>query len=197
MTILCRKWRGTSLVAATGLALAAAGCRGSSASATSPSRGTTVINEEHGGLKPGARIELTLDREGDRRTVTVTLDAAMDPEEPESRSPSTRPERGGIVAHDLGLDYSDVTPTLAKEFGLKGKVKGVIITDVDPASEAFREANIRPGQLIIAVNRKPVENAAASERIYAAIEAGSSFLVRLLVPDENSTMVTALRKPRQ
>lgn len=145
--------------------------------------------------KPGSKITLTLNRDAERRSVTVTLDAVPDGKAAEPRE-RTKGGRGDI-AEELGFAYSDVTPALAAQFGLSRSVEGVLITDVDPGSEAFREANLRPGQVITEVARKKLKDARDFELIYRGIEPGSSFLVRVLLPDGHSTMLTALTKPRR
>jgi serine protease Do len=50
----------------------------------------------------------------------------------------------------LGLNLSAITPIVRQEFGLDGREKGVLITDVDPDSDAA-ERGLRPGDRIVAV----------------------------------------------
>jgi len=106
-----------------------------------------------------------------------------------------RDDRGGRLADELKLGYRDVTPDLARRYGLDPEIEGVLITDVDPSSDAFREANLRRGQIITAINGRQVGNSAELEREYERIDPGQSFLLRIVQPDGQSTMVTALTKP--
>src|SRR5450759_3696429 len=56
----------------------------------------------------------------------------------------------------LGVTVQDLTPQVARELGLK-KSSGVVVTGVEPGSPAA-EAMLQVGDVIQAVNRKPVKN---------------------------------------
>ncbi len=144
--------------------------------------------------KPGDKIRLGLNRNGEQQTVQVTLGAA---EAAETAASASRSGGSGEarMREDLGLSLADVTPALARRFGLDGDERGALITDVDPSSEAYRSANLRPGQLIVELDRQPVTSAADVERIYKAVPPGRTFLVRVLQGEQRNTLVTALTKP--
>jgi serine protease Do len=142
--------------------------------------------------KPGERIRLTISRDGDREEMAVTLGEA-DVEVARSRETGGM-ERGGIT-DDLKLSYRDLTQESARRFGVDPELEGVLIVDVEPSSEAFRKSNLRPGQVIIAIDGKPVREAPDMERVYESLEPGRSFLLRVVTGDGRSTMVTALTKP--
>ena len=57
---------------------------------------------------------------------------------------------GQAAVKALGLNLSAITPIVRQEFGLDGREKGVLITDVDPDSDAA-ERGLRPGDRIVAV----------------------------------------------
>jgi serine protease Do len=56
----------------------------------------------------------------------------------------------------LGISVQNVTPELAKDFGLK-KESGVLVVRVEPGSPGA-EAGIQEGDLISQVNRKPIKD---------------------------------------
>jgi len=60
------------------------------------------------------------------------------------------------VRPSLGVAVQNVTPQIARELGLK-KSAGVVVTGIEPGSPAA-EANLQIGDVISAVNRKPVRN---------------------------------------
>jgi serine protease Do len=151
-----------------------------------------------GTRKPGEEIKITINRDGEKRTLTVRLGSAPADNQTASRNPSrsSGENRESNFKQELGISIADLTPALAQRFGIEDtNVQGVLITDVDPSSAAYREANLRRGLLIVEVDRKPVRNVREFEQVYKAIKPGAMFLLRLRDPQSNGTLITALRKP--
>jgi serine protease Do len=90
----------------------------------------------------------------------------------------------------LGLTLETVTPRLARQLG--DDIAGVVITDVDRTSEAYRDANLRPTMVITEVDRRPVTSVAEFRDAVADVDEGESFLVR--VQTGASSFLTALTK---
>jgi serine protease Do len=65
-------------------------------------------------------------------------------------SPARSPPPG------IGDSVADITPDLAEQFGLKAR-PGVELTDVASGSAAS-DAGLRPGDVIVEVDRQPVHN---------------------------------------
>ncbi len=65
-------------------------------------------------------------------------------------------ERGQVSRGDVGFDVQDITPTIAAGLRLQ-RESGVIVADVPPASPA-EQADIRPGDLILAVDGRVVNS---------------------------------------
>lgn len=61
-----------------------------------------------------------------------------------------------IPATNLGMQVDNITPALQRELGIKDKA-GVVVINVAPGSPAD-DAEIKPGDVIKEVNRKPVNN---------------------------------------
>jgi len=90
---------------------------------------------------------------------------------------STAPEPQ--VAQLLGLTLSDVTAELAEQFAL-GDATGLVITAVDPASDAAAKG-LMPGDLIAEAGQQPVATAEElSARIDAAVAAGRRSVLLLI-----------------
>ena len=71
-----------------------------------------------------------------------------------------------------------------------------MIVDVERQSEAWRDANLRPGYLIEEVDRRPVRSRADFETAYRGVEAGGTFLLRVRpVGSDGASFLTALTKP--
>ncbi|SHK21018.1 Do family serine endopeptidase [Rhodothermus profundi] len=146
--------------------------------------------------RPGDEVTITINRDGEMRTVTVRLGAA--PSERTAarrRAQSSRGEESNLM-EELGFSIADITPELARRYNLEDvEVEGVLITRIDPNSEAYREANLRRGLIITEVDRKPVRNVKTFKEVYQAIKPGATFLLRLYDPQSGGTLITALQKP--
>ncbi len=90
-------------------------------------------------------------------------------------------EKGKVTRGYLGVQVSDLTPDLAQGFGLPPATKGALVQNVVPRGPAAK-GGIQPGDLVVALNGKPVESAGQLTRSVA-----------LVAPGENVTMVV-LRK---
>lgn len=102
-------------------------------------------------LPPGETARLTIIREGKTRVINVKLgerstEMAKGPEKPAEES---------AVAL-LGVKLRPVTATEAKALGLD-TVEGILVTEVD-GTKAAAAADIRPGDVILQANLKPVNS---------------------------------------
>jgi len=99
--------------------------------------------------EPGTALKLTVLRDGREQTVDVTV-AESPKRAPTSAAAPNLPERPG-------LSVSDVTPEVGRALGLPPDVRGAVVTDVVPGGPAA-EAGLRPGDVIVEVNRKRVQS---------------------------------------
>jgi serine protease Do len=84
---------------------------------------------------------------------------------------------GKIQRGSLGLTVQDLTPELARSFGVRGR-KGVLVADVTENGPCAR-AGIRQGDIILACQGKPVEDPDAFQDEVAATPIGQT--VRLTI----------------
>ena len=143
-----------------------------------------------GSLQPGAKVDLLINREGEEEVLRVTLGAVED----DAASEAAKPAADESVAEALGMQYSNVTPELARRYELDDDARGVLITNVDQGTYAFREANLRAGMLIIEANRKEIESVKDFEEVVQGLDEGETFLIRVRILENDSTMLTALEK---
>lgn len=101
---------------------------------------------------PGSKKQITVIRNGKRRNLTATVGTLTDDKLAQAGGGSTQ------STEELGLTVQTLTPQLAKQFNTEPG-EGVVVTDVETGSIAER-AGLRPGAVILQVNRKPVRSAA-------------------------------------
>ncbi len=119
----------------------------------------------------GKTAKLTVIRDKKRETFTVTIAELKDEEE--------LAQAGGGGGEDLGITVQSLTPELAENLGLERGLKGVVVTQVDPSGPAG-DAGMRRGDVIVEVNRTPVKDVGAYNKIMRGAGKGKSvlFLVR-------------------
>jgi serine protease Do len=126
---------------------------------------------EVGQKHPGSTIKLQVLRDGKSVSVPVTLEemGSRDREGSEAASNDHGKPRWG-----LGL--IDMTPELRQQVQAPSDIHGAIIERVQPGSAADN-AGLQRGDVIVEVNRKPVENAADVQKALSAVPKGQDALV--------------------
>jgi serine protease Do len=126
---------------------------------------------EVGQKGPGSTIKLQVLRDGKSVSVPVTLEemGSRDREGSEAASNDHGKPRWG-----LGL--ADMTPELRQQVQAPSDIHGAIIERVQPGSAADN-AGLQRGDVIVEVNRKPVENAADVQKALSAVPKGQDALV--------------------
>ena len=131
----------------------------------------------------GSSVPLEVIRNGQRRNLSVRIAErpteqelarinGLDAEESttggaEDEGPSSAQSS---ARESLGLSVQTLTPELARRGGLRGNVSGVVISEVDPNSDAAQKT-LRAGDVILSIDRRPTPNPAA---VNQAIEAARS-----------------------
>src|SRR5690606_36045683 len=106
--------------------------------------GTRIRDTSHlrllaGSTAPGTEVEIAVIRNGERITVTITLDELPLPDG--TLGPEVQPGSGQGILQGLGL--SDVTPQIREQLQMD-EPGGALVTEVAPGSPAAR-AQIQPG----------------------------------------------------
>jgi Do/DeqQ family serine protease len=133
---------------------------------------------------PGTSLALGVLRNGESKTLRVTL-RALEPEKT-ADARGARPQSGR-----LGLSVRPVSPEDAQELGLDA-AKGLLVAQVDPEGPAAA-AGIEPGDVIREVNRKPVADA---ESLRAAVKASGERPALVLVERRGASLFLALEAPK-
>lgn len=131
---------------------------------------------------PGSRQKIALIRDGKRRDVNVTIGKLTEEPAVAAQAPSQSTE-------ELGLTVQSLTPDVAEQFGVAAG-EGVLVTAVARGSIAA-QAGIRPGAIVLQVNRKAVKTASEFKQAVDASSADKSVL--LLVRQDDVQQYVVLR----
>ncbi|MBI5692342.1 MAG: DegQ family serine endoprotease [Verrucomicrobia bacterium] len=131
-----------------------------------------------GAIPPGTKIELAVLRDGKTRTITATTAertvAASSGHRPTSRGEEYASHDEGVLN---GVSVDDLAPQMRNQLNLPARLKGAVITEVDPNSAAAK-AGLRPGDVILEINKQPVTSAQDAVELSAKAE-GKKTLLRL------------------
>ena len=114
----------------------------------------------------GEKVDVTLIRDGKKKTVTITVAKLEEDELAEAEA---------AQESVLGLTVQQLTPELAQSLKIKDK-EGVIVSNVEPNSAAA-EAGLRPGDLLLEVNRQEVKSLEDYNKVLAGVDKKESILL--------------------
>jgi serine protease Do len=139
---------------------------------------------------PGTEISLGILRDGKPETIKVKVgEYQANKSEVAENSGSGSREKG-----KLGLAVNDLTPQLREQLDVPARIHGVAIESVR-AGSAAEDAGLASGEVIVEVNRKPVESAEQFSSDVRSVPSGKSILLlvwskegtsyRVVHPDES------------
>lgn len=135
-------------------------------------------------LGVGTKADLTVVRDKKEKRLTVVIG-----EQPKEIASMGTEERPGTSTALSGIEVHDLTPDLARRFGLPRDEQGVVVTGVEPNSQA-EIAGIRRGDLIMEINRSPVRDTQDYDRIVSVLKKGEPVL--LLIKRDGRTLFITL-----
>jgi serine protease Do len=132
-------------------------------------------------LAPGTRAPIVVLRDGKRMTLNATVgrrpsedqiaQQSFDPNSKSTPTPTPQSEAGsGVLEKALGIRAIPLTPQIAGQLGLDQSVKGLVVTDVDPNSDAGQKGVDR-ATVIYSANGQPVTTAAQLEAVIKSAQA--------------------------
>jgi len=134
----------------------------------------------------GSRVPIEIIRDGRRQRIQAVVGQRPSEEElirqgggDEDSTPMS-PEAPVAPGTALGLSLQTLTPQIARAVGLPDNSRGVIVTAVDPSSDAA-EKGIRRGDLVISVNRQAVTSPQALLAAVASARAAGRTSVLMLI----------------
>jgi serine protease Do len=137
-------------------------------------------------IEPGKKVDVKVVRDGKEQTFTVSVEE-LDLAEAKVESKSSD--------KDLGFTVRELTPTLARRYGLETQ-EGLIITQIKNYSEADRKG-LAVGDIILEVNRKRVSTVDEMERIMSKFESGQAIILLVRREQDGETLdrIVTLRVP--
>ena len=142
----------------------------------------------------GKDVDVTIIRKGKEENRKVKLGRLDDGEKQAALTPKKDPpeEDKSAVKKALGLDLANLNEAIRKKFKIDDKVKGVVITSVDPNSPAA-EKRLQPGMVISEVQQQPVTTAAdLQKRIDQLKKDGKKTVVLLVVSPSGDPSFVAI-----
>ncbi len=135
----------------------------------------------------GSKVKLTYFRDRSQKEATATV------EDRTRVFPNTAgrmgDQRGGEAApSEFGLHVQELTPDRAHRFGLDTQ-KGVVVTDVDPASFA-EDIGFGRGDVIAEVNRQPVASLSDYRDAVGKLKAGDNVVFKVLRHQDTDRVLT-------
>jgi serine protease Do len=98
----------------------------------------------------------------------------------EAKGGKVAPIGKGTEIPSFGMSLSDLSPVLQDTYSIPEDAKGVVVTAVQPASEAA-EKTLGPGDLILEINQQPVNTAVEAKKLVDEAEKAKKSSVLLLV----------------
>jgi len=86
--------------------------------------------------------------------------------------------KGKVVRGWLGITIQEVSPELAKQFGLKD-AHGALVSDILEGSPA-EKAGVKRGDVITEIDKRPVENASQLRNLVAQLEVGARAQLKVI-----------------
>jgi serine protease Do len=119
---------------------------------------------------PGSVSRLTIWRDGTARSIPIRLTERPLPQSARTPGAEPRTVRPAVNQEQapLGLSVKDLDASTNRRLNIPDTMTGVLITDVDPAGPA-RLARIRPGQVLLEINRRRVTSVADFRALVASL----------------------------
>jgi len=134
----------------------------------------------------GKAVRVTVLRDGETKTLKVTLGRR---EEAVAAATGERPSQEPATKSVLGMELSALSDDMRAELGLSAGVDGLLVLEVDGASEAA-EKGLAPGDIITEAGQQKVTTIGELEdRIQAARDAGRRSILLLVRRDGDPRFV--------
>jgi len=142
----------------------------------------------------GKTVELTYWRDSKEHKAKVMV-GELEKAEDEglvASGPREESKATGTPVPGVGMSVAEITQTDRDDFGIPADVEGVIVTELEPLSEAA-EKGLAPGDVIVEINQQPVDSPESAVDIIGTAKKANRSSVLLLVHREGDVRFVALR----
>ena len=141
----------------------------------------------------GKPVDVVVWREGERKTLRVTV-AAMKEQEQVASAGDTSPDGQdqGSANRELGAQLSALTPDLRQQLGLGEEVNGVVVMDVTEGGPAAKQG-LRQGDIIVKVSSSKVAKPADVDKAVQQALTAKKSAVLLLVNRQGDEVFLAIK----
>ncbi len=133
--------------------------------------------------RPGETVELGIFRGGKMFDISVTLISRKEGlaerrERFDNERERVEPVEEETPADGLGIEVDELTPAMRDRMQLDEDVDGIIVIDVDAASDAA-EKGIQPSMVIVGINDRPVRDVSDWNRSMRKLNVGDVVMLEL------------------
>jgi serine protease Do len=136
----------------------------------------------------GSKVKLTYMRDRTQKEVTTTVEdrTRVFPNTANTRAGEQAPEESGPA--EFGLHVEELTPDRGHRVGIEGQ-KGVIVTEVEPASFA-EDLNLGRGDVITEINRVAISSVADYRKAVSGLKPGDDITFKVLRRQDSDRIAT-------
>lgn len=142
------------------------------------------------GLAAGKKAGFTVLRNGANKTLDVTIGQRKE-DQVASNEGSTPGATPAATGQAMGLGLTAVTPDIQRTYNLDDGVQGVLVTKVDPNSDAA-DKGLQPGDVLLKVGNKTVHTPQEVEKSVAEAHSAGRKSVLLLVSTDGTSHFVAV-----
>lgn len=141
----------------------------------------------------GKTVDVVVMRKGKEETLRITLGRL--PEDTTKKASLKKPaeeKAPSVVRKALGMEFAELSDDLRRQFKIKPGVKGVVITKVDPGSDAA-EKQLQPGDTIVEINQQRMSSPQdVAEKLEDVKKAGRKSALLLVSNGEGNVRFVAV-----
>ena len=146
-------------------------------------------------LQAGSTATFTVVRDGSKQDLHAKVGLRKEEQIASADRPDQPTALPGAAAEAMGLGLASVTPDTRRAFNLGQDVSGVLVTKVDPNSDAA-DKGIQPGDIVVSIANKPVRTPQEVKSRLADAKAAGRTAVLVLVTGQNGQRFVALKIDR-
>jgi serine protease Do len=147
------------------------------------------------GLRAGEKADFSVLRDGQKHNISATIgprpDQVASADKPAANRGDRAPNRQASTT-SLGMELMPLNADTREQFKVDGKVNGVVVSSIDPNSEAA-DKGFRPGDVIVGIGNKNVRTPADIEQGVADARKAGRETVLLLVAGDQGQHYVALK----